>query len=94
MERDRPEGKFLDKDYLLTEALELYESMLCVDCHQPSWMSYDERNSSGEFELETVNCEGCRVRAADAKDKEPAPGEKSFLHNHLLDPPDLPVSTS
>lgn len=60
----------------------MYDEMLCPDCHEPSWISYDESRNSGEFEMRTLICEGCRVREVDRR-QEPAPGEKPYLHNHI-----------
>lgn len=81
--RERDPGVFLPEDYALTLGLQLYEDMLCPDCHQPSWMSYEPFNS-GEWEAKSdIECESCLVMHNAQKIENRPAGQKLYLHNHI-----------
>jgi len=83
---DRKPGKLLPADYALILGLQMYEDSLCSECRQPSWLSYNPRNT-GEFERrDDICCEACALNdQARESDRPTIPGEKHYIHNRITD---------
>jgi len=71
----------MEKDYLLTLALTIYEDGLCA-CGQPMILAHHEQND-GWYDAHKVQCHSCAARERETQGKggqayQPAPGEKVF----------------
>lgn len=72
-----------ETDFLLTQALDLHEEMLCPGgCGQYADDAHDDNNEGG-FEVQELTCHACAAReqwqADHGGDKRPEPGTLTYV---------------
>jgi hypothetical protein len=86
----RRPGRITKLDVLLADALRMYEDSLCSGCGTPTMWAWDIRSSLYmELDPDAPQCQVCelietRQRDPDP-DKQPVPGEKMRVLNHLFE---------
>lgn len=85
------EPEWLDTDWWLAQALELYEARLCPDCKQPRDVAWHP-DQEGFYDVSEQSCHGCGALVEWAAQERTPPIDRRYKLT-LVDtrPPDRPL---